>query len=295
MSLNQTLKNLSDFANVHYQINSFGAGEVSDFASSGTTQYPAMWVDFEPCLVEKGSFKQVLRVYLCDRVQKGNENLIEVLSDIQQICLDTIAQMSNPNYSWVLINDSITLSEFFESKFNDEVAGYYFDLTLKEKFDLNRCQIPVSANAPISTGIPLIVNIYDSNGNLLQTVTAPGSYTITTSGSANSVDIDFNANENISAYKVVTADGYNGDSSNTTQRNKIIGINKADVSTGFVGTCIGFGEMKNSAWSWLIGSKIFLNGTSLSTTAPSTGYNVIIGVATKSDTIDIKISQSILL
>lgn len=109
------------------------------------------------------------------------------------------------------------------------------------------------------------------------------------------VYVDYIATEIISKFDVVTADGKVANSSLYNQRNKIIGISITDTNIGFAGQAIGYGEIQNSAWTWLIGDKIFLNGTALSTTPASSGFSVLIGVAIKTDTIKIEIQPSILL
>ncbi len=123
--------------------------------------------------------------------------------------------------------------------------------------------------------------------------TTPG--IITPPGTSVGVLVDYTATALITIYDPVTSLGTVGDSTIIAQRNKIIGIATYSVGAGFIGQAVGFGKITNSAWAWTVGSKIFLNGTTLSTTAPSTGYIQIIGTATASDTIDVKISQSVML
>lgn len=164
VTLNQVIKNLNNIADAHYQINSFGNGNVQEFATSGTTNYPAMWVDFENSQVQGRSYLHVVRIYVADRLIKGKKNETEVLSDVQQICLDILAQAQSKVYGWVLISDNITLNYFSEPRFDDEDAGYWFDLTLKVPFEYNRCQIPstdinVSQYPSTSSGSGTI-NIY---------------------------------------------------------------------------------------------------------------------------------------
>ena len=146
VTLNQVIKNLSSIASAHYQIKSFGNGSIQEFATSGVTNYPAMWVDYESSRVEGRAYVHVVRVYVADRLIKGKKNELDVLSDVQQVCLDIIAQAQNSAiYGWKLISDSVTLTLFSEPRFDDEDAGYYFDLVLKVPFDYDRCQIPFSA------------------------------------------------------------------------------------------------------------------------------------------------------
>jgi hypothetical protein len=126
-------------------------------------------------------------------------------------------------------------------------------------------------------------NVYDQFGALLQ------------DPSTSIKNIPFVANDNISAFQVVTSNGKIANSSNVAHKNKIIGISLTDVLIGFSGTAIGFGIIQNSAWTWTIGDKIFLNGTSLSITAPATGFSLLIATAIAIDTLDIIMQPSILL
>lgn len=116
-----------------------------------------------------------------------------------------------------------------------------------------------------------------------------------TTHTGTSTSVSFNAQENILAFQAVTSDGKLGNSNLIQQKNKIIGIAQSNVNTGFVGNATGFGTIQNPSWNWTIGDKIFLNGTSLSSTAPSTGFSILLATATKTDTIDVIIQPSILL
>lgn len=107
--------------------------------------------------------------------------------------------------------------------------------------------------------------------------------------------VPFIATQNLVAFNPVTSNGQLADSSNLTHRNRVIGITPTLVNNGFSGQVKAFGAIINGGWSWTIGDKIYLNGTSLSTVAPSLGFIQIIGTAVGTDTIDVKISQSILL
>lgn len=107
--------------------------------------------------------------------------------------------------------------------------------------------------------------------------------------------VEYIATDNISAYDVVTSDGQKADSSDITHRNKIIGIAKTGTLIGFSGFAQGTGEITNPAWTWVVGDRIYLNGTSLSTIAPLTGFIQQVGTAVASNKINIEVASSILL
>lgn len=99
----------------------------------------------------------------------------------------------------------------------------------------------------------------------------------------------------IAKYDPVTSNGQIADSNVIGHRNKLIGLATESVLALYGSTAIAIGEVTNPAWSWTIGDIIFLNGTTLSKVPPVTGtslYSQVVGVATKTDTIDIDIKQS---
>ncbi len=108
--------------------------------------------------------------------------------------------------------------------------------------------------------------------------------------------VEFVAQENISMFDVVTSKGTKANSSDYNTRNIIIGFATSNVSSGFSGRIIGFGEITNAAWNWSRGDKIFLNGLgTISKTPPINTYTVILGSAISTNTIDVNIQPSILL
>jgi hypothetical protein len=55
------------------------------------------------------------------------------------------------------------------------------------------------------------------------------------------------------------------------------------------------GDITNPGWAWTSGDIIFLNGTSLSTVAPSSGFVQRIGIAKTSQTIVVGLGDPVLL
>ena len=124
-------------------------------------------------------------------------------------------------------------------------------------------------------------SVYDTNSNNRVDV-------------AESVVIDILATENIIKYNVVTTDGKVADSLNLTHAHKIGGIAIMDANIGFICKVQTFGLLVEPTWTWS-GSYIFLDGTVLSQTFPSTGFNINLGRIKSSTEIFVDLKYSILL
>lgn len=101
--------------------------------------------------------------------------------------------------------------------------------------------------------------------------------------------------ENISQFDVVNGDGSKADSSIVGKRNRAIGIAINSINNGFSGDVRQVGQITNGGWAWTKGLAVYLNGSSLSHTAPNSGFIQKIGIATSTITIEVSINQSILI
>jgi len=107
------------------------------------------------------------------------------------------------------------------------------------------------------------------------------------------VDITITMIDSITAFNAVTSDGLQANSNTVSHRDKIAGIVLTNIAAGFSGSCRIEGEVFNPAWTWTAGDKIYLNGTSLSTTSPSTGFTQRLAIAKDTFTIILKPNPSI--
>lgn len=183
-TINQIIKQIDSFASAHRQINSFGVGRIYDFAASGDTKYPSLWVDYGNTSVNNvnmggSEYTTSIRVYIVDRLMKGATNETEVVSDTQQTALDLISYLSNSYVFTWLIDSSIQLTVVGDPSQDDEVAGYYFDLNFRQAFEKDRCAIPFTSNPSPSGAADYHVTIYDQDGNVITTVQPMSSYTVT--------------------------------------------------------------------------------------------------------------------
>lgn len=127
-------------------------------------------------------------------------------------------------------------------------------------------------------------------------VTTSGSTAnVTIAGGAGPQIVSVVAVDTIAEFDPVTILGNKADSGNSAHLGKVIGLSQAATAIGFVASVIVEGLAINGAWSWTPGAPIFLNGTTLSQTAPSTGFVQEIGIAKASDTIYVDLSMPVKL
>jgi len=103
------------------------------------------------------------------------------------------------------------------------------------------------------------------------------------------------ATENIGAFVAVTSNGKVANSATTAHAGKVAGVSLAAITSGFTGSVQSVGEVENPSWTWTAGDVIYINGTSLSTTAPSTGFSQRIGTAKSATKIVVELGEPILL
>jgi hypothetical protein len=140
-TLNQIIGEFQEIANQHRQINNFTVGTIEDFATSGTTNYPAWWVGYDSNAFASRTEDFTFKFWLVDRVKKDRSNLIEIHSDLKQVAMDIIAQLNDSGYGWK-VSESVNLSAIYEPFHEDEVAGWSFDFTISQPFTKDVCQIP---------------------------------------------------------------------------------------------------------------------------------------------------------
>ena len=182
-TLNQIINELKEIANQHLQINSFNAGTLDDFATSGDTRYPAMWVSYENAAISSRTESFSFSIWIVDRVKKDRTNLVEVHSDCKSILNDIKAQLNDPGYGWSLGQDW-NYQAIFEPFMEDEVAGWLADVTITQPFSNDTCQIPYN-QAPI----PGRASTQPTNGSVISSY-VPTSRIITINGVSYDLSVD---------------------------------------------------------------------------------------------------------
>src|SRR3990172_5056662 len=148
-TIKQIEGNFKSIATNHLQINAYEYGDIFNTATSGTINYPMLFVSPEGSTAKKGEVGYKYRLFVMDVVQKGKENEVDASSDTHQILLDVLTELfkggqqaTGGTYAFELKLDNISITDFTE-KFDDEVAGNYCDITLWAEWDYNQCAIPI--------------------------------------------------------------------------------------------------------------------------------------------------------
>lgn len=201
MTLREVEIQLQAIATNHRQINSYGSGELYDIVTSGDTNYPLMYTMLENSTIGGRVESLVFTILIMDIVKGGRVNEDEVASDMLEIVKDIIAQLQHPSYEWEFDSQNVTIEPFTE-RFTDSVTGYSFKVSLLLPFAYDRCVIPYTPTSIPDSGCP-VVTIYDSNGSVLTTVSAGGTYTVSSGGAC----ADATVRNSDSSYSTTVASG----------------------------------------------------------------------------------------
>lgn len=147
------VKDLKKIYEKHQQIKDFGFGFIEDvtFKNQGdtVTQYPYMFVIPDTSVVDERELSYSVRLIMMDRVVNyTDDNLLDIMSDMNQILQDVIAQFA---FSYTQedgdYTDTYQISlpvqlQPFADKFDDYVCGYFATITITLGQPLDRCDAP---------------------------------------------------------------------------------------------------------------------------------------------------------
>ena len=140
--------NFRSIASSHAMINTYEYGDIWNIATSGTINYPMLFVSPEGSVANKGEVGYKYKLFVMDLIQKGKDDEDDVSSDTHQTLLDVLTELykggqqaTGGSYSFELKLNNIAITSFTE-KFDDEVCGNFCDITLWVEWDNNRCAIP---------------------------------------------------------------------------------------------------------------------------------------------------------
>ena len=152
VTLNKILSIFRDLSIRHEMINDFGFGDTADIGASRPMLFPYMWVESTQGRVVQGNtanrYQELyysFNIYLMDKIQKGDDNFEDTLSDTNYILSTIVREMSqHPFYvdlNISLVGD-ITLDPATEV-YDDNVNGWIANFTLKVPVRYGFCETPI--------------------------------------------------------------------------------------------------------------------------------------------------------
>ena len=174
---------LQNIASSHYNIHTFGWGDVPDLLARENVIYPYMMVTPVPSTFEDGYINYGYLVSIADRIREGNQNEVEVDRDTFNIMMQVITQIDNLLYNDVDLVKGQTITPFMEAH-RHRVSGHFSELQIRVKYNYDACAIP-SDEVPLPLPPPpscAVANyrVEYENGTLIEAGTIPsgGSKTI---------------------------------------------------------------------------------------------------------------------
>jgi len=143
----QILRDWKDFATAHEQINSWGFGDDQQLTNNIVTKkeplYPRMYFIPDTTRLNQSHMHITWTVVCVDRVEEDLSNQQDVLSDTLEILKDfySKAYLSDYDVEW-----DANLSPWLQET-ETELAGWSLTISVQQKFDYNRCVLPMTSFA----------------------------------------------------------------------------------------------------------------------------------------------------
>lgn len=147
LSLNYVLKQLTDTAALHKQVNTVAVGQAYDFSASEALLYPCAWCVPQSIVPLAGANSLIgnaieyhIQVFMMDLENNDGTNEVDILSDCALILLDIIAEIeSNLNDTNQLNLTSFSTFEPFVDARLDTVSGYSTELVFTAFYAKDTC------------------------------------------------------------------------------------------------------------------------------------------------------------
>lgn len=164
ITLNNLVTYIETFATNHKQIKSFFFGDIWEYVGEKNDLFTVFTCTLLGSNLSKGVEGTTFQFGVFDYVAKDKDNEVEVLSDTKRIAKDFISYLNSPIFEDLKIDITADLTDYSE-KFNHQLSGWFFNVTIKQPFETDLCSIPM-------TSIPSypnmnVVTVTDLNGTLL--------------------------------------------------------------------------------------------------------------------------------
>lgn len=130
------------FADLHYQINSFGFGDITqltnDIITKQEPEYIRMYVIPDRTQFSPNHLHIGYTVVFADKLEDDASNQIDALSDTLEIVKDFYTKLYLSEYE---VDWEASVFPFFE-QYETTLVGWTIQLNIIQKFDYNRCVLP---------------------------------------------------------------------------------------------------------------------------------------------------------
>lgn len=147
-TLNQIIAELEAWASSHLQVHSFGQGDIWEVSpSSSAFTFPLMWVTPSTAEPRQNELVEQFNVIVCDLVDTGEANELEVLSDTRQILKDLVSWYRQQHSAAYIVEFQGAITPFTE-RFAERVSGNALTIRLRQPDDYDECAIPLGTPIP---------------------------------------------------------------------------------------------------------------------------------------------------
>jgi len=133
------------FAGLHEQINSFGFGELDqmtvDIITKKEPEYPRMYIMADDVLLHTGHIHITWKIIFSDKIEDDLSNQQDVLNDTLEMAIDLFSKMYLSEYE----ADWNATCEPFLQWYETILGGWVLDVSMTQKFDYNRCVLPLTS------------------------------------------------------------------------------------------------------------------------------------------------------
>jgi len=141
------LDDFQTFADLHEQINSYGFGDIeqvtNDIITKEEPKYPRMYVTPHDSQFHTGHIHISWKILFLDKLEDDLSNQQDVLNDTMEMAKDLFSKMYLSEYE----ADWDAKSEPFLEEFESTLCGWVLHISMTQKFDYNRCVLPITSFA----------------------------------------------------------------------------------------------------------------------------------------------------
>lgn len=147
LTLNQIIKRIESIALSHQQVRAFEFGNVTEFLTEKTQEYPAVFIqDTNGALSFRSKDDTFnIKMFCLDLVHiaaDAKQNELEVYSDMHTLAKGMLALMNSGSYTdWAIAETSNY--QLVKESFDDMVSGVVIDLSIRTQWDKSYCEEPI--------------------------------------------------------------------------------------------------------------------------------------------------------